>query len=348
MSRGKFLRRHPHHFRRQFLAVQFVRVTQHGRQAVPPHVAADALHDLSLRQRLAKQIDRPLPTGVNPSGEAYRVVTPDYFETVGIALERGRALQNTDTRDVPVVLVNDALVKKYYQGEESLGKPVYLGAPDNRLFPQGQIVGIVSDTRDVGLGSDPLPTVYIPLAVMPTWNAFFFVVRTRQDPASVISAARAVIRDLDPTLAVRNVQTMEDVLATAVAPARWSSTLLAVFAGVALIIAVLGVFGVLSYIVTQRTRELGIRIALGASSAQVRRMVVVRGLALVFAGITLGLVGAVLLTRYMASLLFGVTATDPVTFAAVASVLLLAAIVASYLPARRATRVDPMLALRAE
>ncbi|HZI41818.1 MAG TPA: ABC transporter permease [Gemmatimonadaceae bacterium] len=294
------------------------------------------------------RIDRPLPAGVNPSGEAYRVVTPEYFETAGIALKSGRLLQNTDTRAAPVIVVNEALVRKYYRGEEPLGKPVYLGAPDNRLFQQGQIVGIVADTRDAGLGSDPLPTVYIPLAVMPTWPAFFFVVRTRQDPASIAGAVRSAIRELDASLPVRNVQTMNEVLSTAVAPARWSSTLLAVFAAVALVIAVLGVFGVLSYIVTQRTRELGIRIALGAAPAQVRRMVVARGLSLALTGTVLGLAGAGLLTRLMASLLFGVTATDPMTFAVVTMLLLLSAAVASYLPARRATRVDPMLALRAE
>jgi putative ABC transport system permease protein len=294
------------------------------------------------------RIDRPLPAGVNPVGEAYRVVTPDFFETMGIALQKGRRLETTDTRETPVVVVNEALVKKYYHGEEPLGKPIYLGAPDNRLFRQGQIVGVVSDTRDAGLGSDALPTVYIPLAVMPTWPAFFFVVRTRQDPASIVGAARTAIRELNAALPVRNVQTMDEVLSEAVAPARWSTTLLGVFAGVALVIAVLGVFGVLSYIVTQRTRELGIRIALGATPRQLRRMVVGRGLGLVFTGIVFGLAGAAVLTRFMASLLFGVTATDPVTFIGVAALLAAAAVVASYLPARRATRVDPILALRAE
>src|SRR5205085_703960 len=190
------------------------------------------------------RIDRPLPPGVNPTGEAYRVITPDYFATVGISLRKGRALASTDTRAAPVVVINEALARKYYRDEEPLGKPIYLGAPDNRLVQQAQIVGIVSDTRDAGLGSDPLPTTYVPLAVMPTWPAFSFVVRTHQDPSAVIASARSAMRELDPTLPVRNVQTMDDVLSTAIAPARWSTTLLGVFAGVALVIAVLGVFGV--------------------------------------------------------------------------------------------------------
>ncbi|HKN68192.1 MAG TPA: ABC transporter permease [Gemmatimonadaceae bacterium] len=294
------------------------------------------------------RIDRPLPAGTNPTGEAYRVVTPGYFETMGISLRRGRAIATTDTRDAPVVVVNEALVRKYYRGEDPLGKRIYLGAPDNRLFHEGSIVGVVSDTRDAGLGRDPLPTVYIPFAVMPGWPAFSYVLRTQQEPGAIIASARRTIRELDPTLPVRDVASMDDVLSTAVAPARWSTTLLGVFAGVALVIAVLGVFGVLSFVVTQRTRELGIRIALGAAPAQVRRLVVGRGVVLVLTGVAAGIVGAMVLTRFMGSLLFGVGATDPITYAAVAAILVGAALLASYLPARRATRVDPILALRAE
>jgi putative ABC transport system permease protein len=294
------------------------------------------------------RIDRPLPLGVKATGEAYRVVGGDYFEAVGIAVRRGRALNTSDTRETPAVVVNEALIRKYYPNEDPLGRPVYMGAPENRLFQQAPIVGVVSDTRDVGLGTAPLPTVYIPLAVMPTWPSMSYVLRTAQEPSSLTGAARRVIHDLDPALPVQDVRTMEDVVGAAVAPARWSSALLGVFAGVALTIAVLGVFGVLSFIVTQRTRELGIRIALGAGPGQVRRLVVGRGLALVAAGIVVGLLGSIAITRFMGSLLYGVTATDPITYLAVAALLASAAVVASYLPARRATRVDPILALRAE
>jgi putative ABC transport system permease protein len=294
------------------------------------------------------RIDRPLPPGTNPTGEAYRVVTPEYFSAVGISLKTGRLLSIADRRDVPAIVINEALAKKYYPGENPLGKEIYLGAPDNRLFDHAPIVGIVSDTRDAGLGSDPLPTVYIPLAVMPTWPFFSFVVRTAGDPTTIASAARAAIRSIDASLPVRNIQTLDDVVAAAVAPARWSTTLLGVFAGVALVIAVLGVFGVLSFIVTQRTRELGIRIALGASTGSVRRLVVMRGVTLVVVGLAIGLAGAVALTRFMSTLLFRVTPTDPLTYAGVALLLLSAALLASYLPARRATRVDPIIALRAE
>ena len=183
---------------------------------------------------------------------------------------------------------------------------------------------------------------------MPTWPAFSYVVRTSGNPTSVAADAREALRAVDDTRPVRNVRTVDAVLAESVAPARWSTTLLGVFAAVALVMAALGVFGVLSFVVTQRTRELGIRIALGAAPAVVRRMVVAHGLGLVAAGLALGVAGAVALTRLMASLLYGVAPTDPVTFAAVAAVMVGIAALASYLPARRATRVDPMVALRVE
>ena len=295
-----------------------------------------------------ERIDRPHPPGSRPTGEAYRVVTPGYFETVGIGLRRGRLFDATDRAEAPALVINEALARKYYSGEDPIGKPIYLGAPDNRLFERGTIVGIVNDTRDAGLGSSPLPVVYIPLAVMPAWPSMSYVVRTTGEPMTVLAAARRVIRELDASLAIRDVKTMADVLDTAVAPARWSSVLLSTFAGVALVIAVLGVFGVLSFLVTQRTRELGIRIALGATPAQVRWLVVARGLALATLGLALGAAGAVWLTRFMGSMLYGVTATDSLTYSAVAAVLLGASVLASYLPARRATRVDPILALRSE
>ncbi|MEJ7810723.1 MAG: ABC transporter permease [Gemmatimonadaceae bacterium] len=294
------------------------------------------------------RLDRPLPPDLKPTGEAYRVVTPEYFATIGLPLQRGRLLTADDRRGRAAVVINEALAKKYYPNEDPLGREIYLGAPDNRLFDRGTVVGVVGNTRDAGLGSDPLPTVFIPLAVMPAWPALSYVVRTTGNPTAVAASARAVIRSLDANLPVRNVRTLDTVLAEAVAPARWSTTLLGVFAAVALVMAALGVFGVLSFVVTQRTRELGIRIALGAAPSAVRRMVVRQGFGLVAAGLVLGVAGALALTRVMSSLLYGVAPTVPVTYAGVAAVLAAIAALASYLPARRATRVDPLIALRAE
>jgi putative ABC transport system permease protein len=294
------------------------------------------------------RIDRPLPDNVQPTGEPYRVVSSDFFAATGITLERGRLFTTADRKEAPAIIVNEALARKYYPNEDPLGKPVYMGAPENRLFDSAPIVGIVADTRDAGPAADPLPTVYIPLAVMPRWPFFDFMVRTSGDPARLIAPTRAVLHELAPTTPIRNMRTYDDVLAEAFAPARWSTTLLGVFAGVALVMAVVGVFGVLSFLVTQRTRELGIRIALGASAGSVRRLVVGRGLSLVALGLLVGIAGAFVLTRFMATLLYGVTPTDPATFAAVAIVLAACAVIASYMPARRATMVDPIIALRAE
>src|SRR4029078_11349015 len=197
------------------------------------------------------------------SGEAYRVVTPDYFATVGIPLKTGRMFDANDRREAPAIIVNEALVKKYYPGENPLGKPVYLGAPDNRLFDSAPIVGVVGDTRDVGLGSDPLPTVYIPVPFMRGWPFFTVVIRHAGDAAPIVASARRAIHDIDATVPITNVQSLEDVVSNATAPARWSTTLVGALSGVALVTAILGVFGLLSYTVTQRARELGIRIALG-------------------------------------------------------------------------------------
>jgi predicted permease len=272
------------------------------------------------------RIDRPLPENVRPTGTPYRVVSPDYFATVGIQLKRGRLFDTRDDRTAPAIVINEALARRYYPNEDPIGKPVYLGAPDNRLFESAPIVGVVGDTRDAGLGVDPLPIAYIPQAVIPMWPAFSYVVRTSGDPLSVVASVRRIVRDLDPNVPMRDVRTLDDLLGTTVAPARWSATLLAVFAGVALVMAVLGVFGVLSYIITQRTRELGIRIALGASAARVRRLVVMRGLRLVAAGLAIGIVGAAMLTRFMSSLLYGVTPTDRTTFVGVAVLLAVASV----------------------
>jgi predicted permease len=294
------------------------------------------------------RIDKPLPADVMPSGEAYRVVTPEYFAAVGSPLRMGRLLTSADRLESPAVVINEALAKKYYPGENPIGKPVYLGAPDNRLFNSAPIVGVVGDTRDGGLGTAPFPTVFIPVAVMPKWTSFSFIIRTNGNASSIVSSARSIIRSMVPNVPLQNVQTLDEIVSAAVAPARWSATLLGTFAAVAVVMAVLGVFGVLSFLVTQRTRELGIRLALGASTSAVQRLVVMRGVAIVALGVGLGLAGAYSLTRFMNSLLYEVTPTDTVTFAGVAFVLFAAATLASYLPARRATRVDPMIALRAE
>lgn len=293
--------------------------------------------------------DRPTPPSMTPPAEAYRVISPDYFTTVGVPLLRGMPLTGEERVErAPAVVINDALARKYWPGENPIGKELWMGAPGNQLFPSATIIGVVGNTKDAGLGADPIPTVYVPLGMIPGWRYFSYVVHTTTEPAALAHAAAEVIHRLDPALPIQNVRTMDDQLRESVAPARWSMTLLGVFAALALVLAAIGIFGVLSFLVTQRTRELGIRIALGAAPARVRRMVVGRGVSLALGGTALGLVGALVLGRLMQSMLFGISTTDPLSYAAVVVVLLVIAAIASYLPARRATQVDPMEALRSD
>ena len=294
-------------------------------------------------------IDRPTPPNETPPAEAYRVVTPEYFSTIGIRLVRGRFPTPDDRLDrVSAVVVNEALAKRYWPDADPIGKQIVLGAPGNYLMPPSPIVGIVGDTPDAGLDSPPVPTVFLPLRVAPWWPAFTYVVRTAGRPEATTAAVRRELRALFPTTAIRNVRTMQSVLDDSVAPARLSMRLIGAFAIVALITAALGVFGVLSFVVAQRTRELGIRMALGAAPGDVRRMVIAYGSRLAAAGLVLGLVGSLALTRLIASMLFGVAPRDPLTFTAVSVILLGIGVLASWLPARRATRIDPIAALRSD
>jgi predicted permease len=294
-------------------------------------------------------VERPTPPNETPPGEAYRVVAPDYFSTAGIRLIRGRFPTLDDRADgAPVVVVNEALAKKYWPNEDAIGKEVRLGAPGNYLNEPSPIVGIVGDTPDAGLDSPPIPVVFLPMRVAPWWPFFVYVIRTAGPPEAVMPAVRRELRAAFPTVAIRNVQTMETVLHDSVAPARLSMRLIGAFAIVALITAALGVFGVLSFVVAQRTRELGIRMALGAAPGDVRRMVIAYGGKLAAAGLLIGLLGSFALTRLISKLLFGVPPTDPVTFASVSVILLGIGVLASWLPARRATRIDPIAALRSD
>jgi predicted permease len=275
-------------------------------------------------------------------------VTPGYFRAMGIPVLRGRDFSDRDTADGPkVVVISEALARKHFPDENPLGQRINAGG-------EREVVGVVADVRTASLDAPAPPTVYYS-HLQGAANRLSLVVRAAGGSAlgstvGLASAIRREVRALDPTLPIYAVSTMEEQIArsSAVFLRRSPLVLIAAFAAAALALAVVGIYGVISYSVTQRTRELGIRIALGATPAAVRRMVVRQGLAIAAAGLALGLAGAAALTRLMRSLLYGVTPTDPVTFAGVAAVLVGIAVLASYLPARRATRVDPILALRAE
>lgn len=294
-------------------------------------------------------IERPVPADQTPPGIPYRIVTHDTLQVLGIPLLRGRYFTADDRPGgFRAVIVSESVERRFWPGGDALGKVIYMGAPDNRVVDDAVIVGIVADVKQQGLDEASPATVYIPHLEAPFVPAFSFALRTSVDAGSLTSAARAAIREIDPSAPMFRVRTIDDVLSESTQPARSSMVLLSGFAAVALLLAVLGVFSVLSYGVAQRAKEFGIRMSLGASTREVVLLVLRQGLIPVAAGIGIGLAGAFGLTRFMQTLLFGVTATDPATFVAVGMGLAAVAAIACYLPARRATRVDPAVVLRNE
>lgn len=290
---------------------------------------------------------RPLPPTQTPPGVPYRVVAWDALQTLGIPLLRGRYLTPDDRLEGERgVLVSDSVARRFWPDGNALGQRIYLGAPDNRIVDDVVIVGIVGDVKQAGLDERASEAVYLPHTLVPFVTSFSFALRTSLEPGSLTAGARAGIREIDPTVPMFGVQTMDETLAQSVRPARSSMLLIGLLAAVALLLALLGVFSVLSYTVTQRTTELGIRMALGAGGGRIALLVLGAGMLPVVCGVALGLAGALALTRFMASLLFGVTPTDPATFASVATLIILVAAIASYLPARRAAHVDPITVLR--
>jgi predicted permease len=293
---------------------------------------------------------RPLlPLAQHPTLQV-RVATPGYFRTMGIPLRRGRALLPSDTAEsAPVVVLSESAVRRFFPNEEPLGQRITIGwrRPEGRPPAGGEIVGIVADVRGQGLDREHAPEVYLPHAQLPA-QAMDVVLRTTVDPMSLTPAVQRAVGELDPELPVARLQTLDAVVARSVSEPRFYMVLLAAFAAMAVSLAALGIFGVMSYRVAQRAREIGIRVALGADPRDVRGMVLRHALALTLAGVGLGLAGAAALSRVMASLLFQLSPTDPATLAGVAAALTAVAVLASDLPARRATRVDPLEALRSE
>jgi putative ABC transport system permease protein len=271
----------------------------------------------------------------------FRRVNQHYFSALRIPLLRGRNFTDQEVQQsAKVVIISELLASQVFPNEEPLGKRLVMSF-GNQPF---EIVGIVGDIRHRALESQPRACMY-----MPTYEGGMNVVmRTKGDPNSLAAAVRNEVKGIDPDQPVANLRTMDQWLATSVATPRYRTTLIALFALVALVLAATGIYGVMSYSVTQRTHEIGVRMALGARRVDVLALVVRQGMVLVVAGVALGLVGAFALTRVMSTLLFGVTAKDPLTFVGVAALLTLVAFVACYVPARRATKVDPLIALRYE
>jgi putative ABC transport system permease protein len=277
----------------------------------------------------------------------HTVVTPGYFRTMGITLLAGRDFNDSDAKDsLDVTIIDDRLARQYWPNESPIGKRVRFGPPQDNE-PWHTIVGVVSAVRHQRMQEETDPSVYLPHQKVPV-TGVSLVARTSSNPHDFIGALRREVAQIDPDLPVSEVATMEEVIAESIWQPRLYAKLFAVFAGGALLLALIGIYGVMAFLVQQRTHEIGIRMALGASARDVFRLIVARGMKLTAVGVVIGVGGAIALTRLMHSLLFNTSATDPFVFILISALLSLAAFFACYLPARRAAKVDPLIALRYE
>jgi putative ABC transport system permease protein len=305
---------------------------------------------------------RPLADRPFHGGGGWLTVSPGYFEVFKIAMKRGRSFAERDDKlGPPVVIINEAFARQYLKDADPLNERLVIGHSGTtgmREFmtePPRQIVGVASDVRDGGLNRDPFPTMYIPQAQMPDaanqlnvrLTPIAWVVRSRAAPYSVSTAVQEQLRQVSG-LPVSDVRSMEDVVSRSVSRQRFNMLLMTVFGSSALLLAAIGIYGLMAYSVEQRAQEIGIRLALGADSTNVRRMIILQGMRLAMIGVVIGLALAFGLARVIATLLYGVTSRDPVVFVAMPIVLTIVALVGVWLPARSAVRVDPVIALRAE
>jgi predicted permease len=295
-------------------------------------------------ERLEALAQNPERTGY----AEFRIASEGYFRAMGIPLIEGRLFDERDAPDAPhVAVISRSLAEERWPREDPLGKVIEFGNMDGDLRPF-TIVGVVGDVRERSLDAPPAPTLYAYSRQRPrTAFNFHVLVRGSVDAAALAAAAREIVGELNPDAAVE-FRTLEQVFSSALAERQFTLVLMAVFGAIALLLAALGIYGVVSYLVSQRLREIGVRMALGASADQVLRLFVRQGLVLAFAGVACGVLAAVGLTRFLAGLLYEVSAVDAATFAAVALLLTGVALAACYVPARRASRVDPMVTLRRE
>ena len=291
--------------------------------------------------------DHPKPRGEEISVDLY-IVSPDYLRAMAIPLRQGRELGEQDTDTAPLVaLINQTMADALWPGQDPIGKRIKFPGSERNPQPWRTVVGVVTDVKQYGLDRKDPMQIYLPEAQYPT-QFMTLVVHTSADPRGAVAAVRGEIREMDKDQAVYNIATMEQLLADSIALRRFSMVMLMIFAGVALVLAAVGIYGVISYTVTQRTHEIGVRMELGASRRDIVRLVVGQGMMMTLGGITIGLLVTFALTRLLASLLYGVSPTDPATFVAIAAILAGVALVACFVPARRAMKVDPMVALRYE
>jgi putative ABC transport system permease protein len=305
-------------------------------------------------------LDRPLPTSIDSvPNTQYRSVAGHYFHSIGIRLLKGRLLDERDQANSPLsVVVNETLAQRYWPDQDAIGKTILLSPPESLIPPglnppgfhppQFTIVGVAADVRYGSLDKSPQPVVYGSVLQHDYSMNPSITVRADGDPTALVPSIRSEMAQLDKNLPMASIATMEEIVSTSVAQPRLETLLLGLFGGLAMVLAAIGIYGVISYSVTQRTSEIGIRMALGADRSSVLRMIMGYGLRLAAIGLVIGLVLALAVTRLMSKVLFAVSPTDPFTFAAVVALLTLVALLACYIPARRATKVDPMVALRYE
>jgi putative ABC transport system permease protein len=321
-------------------------------KAIPGAASVGAVSDLPLSG--SEEIDQftvegaPAPKTLNDTPLAdFRFVDAGYFKTLEVPFIAGRAFTEYDNETAPqVVIINESMARRHFNGQDPVGKRIKAGPLEDES-PWATIVGVVKDLKHSGLDADVRPQLYFPYQ-QKLWGHLVIVARSATDAASLFGAMREAVWAVDKDQPITSLRQMTDYLNDSVSQQRFNAILLAAFAVLALILASVGIYGVMSYSVTQRTHELGIRMALGAKQRDVFQLVVIEGMKLALSGVALGLVGALAATRLMASLLFGISATDPLTFTLISLILTGVALAACFVPARRATKVDPMVALRYE
>jgi putative ABC transport system permease protein len=296
------------------------------------------------KRRLTVVGSPPVPDEQKPLAEVHSV-SPDYFRAMQMKLHAGHSFTGLDTENTPhVIVINETLARRLFPGEDPIGKRIRDDGGKTDLT----IAGVVADVKQYGLETESQAAFYRSSLQNTGYPGGLWVIRAAGDPLKMLPAVQREIKAIEPDFRLFHVMTMEQLLADSYAPRRFQTWLFGLFAAVALVIATVGIYGVISYAVSQRTHEIGIRMAMGAQESDVLRMVVSQGMRLALIGVAMGLAAALALTRVMKNLLFNVSATDPATFALIALLLVLVALIASYIPARRATKVDPMVALRSE
>jgi predicted permease len=334
--------------------LQFVNTLQQKLSSIPGVTSASAASGIPPLRRINAndtEIEGYVQTPDSPAQNVdyWNVVGTDYFKTMKIKVLEGRGFEPQDDSDTAMkaVVVNQALAKRFWKGSP-LGRRVNPGFGDPKVWCT--IVGVVEDTKNAGMDKPAGPELYLQVRQVADFlgGNMNYVVRTSTDSLAIESSIRNVVREMDPSLPVYNLKTMNDVVSKSMVQPRFLALLLATFSGIALFLAAIGIYGVMAYSVAQRTQEIGVRMALGAQPLHVLRLIFGQSLMMLLIGTAIGLAGAFALTRLMSTLLFGVTATDPLTYVSVVGLLTFVALLACYIPARRAAKVDPLIALRYE